>query len=89
MNRFYPGTARRPVSGKKSADRGSGVSAPQGRDHFLPVTGRRPVSIYAAHEPLRYRVSATSTFALNACAMDSQFFSQRNNVFHEYKCLRL
>jgi len=44
---------------------------------------------YAAHEPLRKSVNATSTLLRSALLMAGQFFSLRISVFHEYRCLGL
>jgi hypothetical protein len=41
------------------------------------------LATYAAHDPWRYNVSATSTFARSVRAMASQFFSHLRSVFHE------
>ena len=43
----------------------------------------------AAHAPLRYSVSAISTFSRSVCAIASHFFSHLSSVFHEYRCLAL
>src|SRR5262249_55034730 len=43
----------------------------------------------AAHDPLRYSVSATSVFSRSVRAIAVQFFSHRSRVFQEYKCFGL
>jgi hypothetical protein len=49
----------------------------------------RKCESYAAHEPFRKSVNATSTLRRSALLMAGQFFSHRISVFHEYKCLGL
>ena len=85
----------RPVSGERLTDRRD-VAMRGGLRSPSPVTGRldsigsaRHYGRHAAQEPLRNSVSATSTFARSAAAIDSQFFSALSSVFHEYKCFGL
>ena len=72
---------RRSVFGEEGADGGQTASAawPQS----LLTERRPPTEGYAAQEPLRYNMSATSTLARSVRAMASQFFSHRSSVFHE------
>jgi len=46
-------------------------------------------AVQVAHDPLRYNVSATSTFDRSTAATDSHVFSHRTSVFHEYRCFGL
>ena len=52
-------------------------------------TSNVSVSSYAAHDPLRYSVNATSTFDRSAAATASHVFSERTSVFHEWRCFGL
>ena len=64
--------------GEERADREQTASAGWPRS-FL-TERRPPIDSYAAHEPLRYNMSATSTLARSVRAMASQFFSHRSSV---------
>ena len=57
--------------------------------HQPPVVQTFRSALYAAQDPLRNSVKATSTFARSARAIASQFFSHLSSVFHEYRCFGL